>query len=205
MRYKDVTFASLLIVIGVVCLGLFLAGQITAPNPSADQSAGDSKGLASISFTPALSFSRPVELQIPSITVRSSVIPVGKNRDGSIGTPSASNFDKVAWYEHSPAPGQAGVAVMEGHVDYLHKGPGVFFKLGDLKKGDTIAVRREDGHTATFVIYKVKMYPKSQFPTDEVYGASVQPSLALITCGGQLNHRTHAYEGNIVAFGVLVA
>jgi len=203
--YRNRALAVLLVVVGVLCLALFFTKQIAAPTPVSDQSVGDDKQLGSASGHPALPFSVPAQLDVPSIHIKTPVIVVGKHADGSVAVPPGSNFDKAAWYEYSPSPGQAGMSVIEGHVDYANKGPGVFFELGSIKKGNTVTIRREDAKAATFIIYKVAVYPKDQFPTNELYGPTNQPSLALITCGGQLDRRTGTYSSNTIAFGVLAS
>lgn len=202
-RQESLVLAVLLIIVGALCMLLFFSKQIVAPRPAASQSSVDHKGLVDASHSTALPFSEPISLEIPSINVQAQIMTVGKNKDGSMGAPSGADFDKAAWYKYSPAPGQTGSSIIQGHVDYVSKGPGVFFDLGSLKQGDTVTVHRKDGTAVIFTIYKVKAYQKSQFPTDEVYGAADQPSLVLITCGGELDRQTGIYDSNTIAFGAL--
>jgi sortase (surface protein transpeptidase) len=84
-------------------------------------------------------------------------------------------------------------------------GPAIFYRLGDLRRGDRIAVGREDGTTARCVVDRVEEYPKVEFPTTEVYGNSTsRAELRLITCGGDFDHRTGHYVDNVVVFAHLV-
>jgi sortase (surface protein transpeptidase) len=92
---------------------------------------------------------------------------------------------------------------MLGHVDSAEYGPGVFFKLGALKPGDTVSVLRADSTTATFRVTRVASFPKDQFPTLEVYGNTDDAELRLITCGGAFDSSARSYENNIVVYAAL--
>jgi hypothetical protein len=54
----------------------------------------------------------------------------------------------VGWYELGVAPGEAGSAVLAGHVDSRTQGRGAFFDLRDLDVGDRATVAHEDGTTS---------------------------------------------------------
>jgi hypothetical protein len=83
-------------------------------------------------------------------------------------------------------------------------GPGVFFRLHELKPGDRIVVTRQDGSKPVFRVTRLALYRKDQFPTRLVYGNTDRPVLRLITCGGSFDSRTGHYEDNIIAFADLV-
>jgi sortase (surface protein transpeptidase) len=143
----------------------------------------------------------PTDLTIPAIGVRTSLIHLGINSDGTLQVPSTT---KVAgWYTGSPRPGDTGSAVIAGHVDsYL--GPGVFFKLRLLHTGDEVEVRRADGTTAVFRVTDVQLYSKTAFPTESVYGTVPDAELRLITCGGTFDPQTGHYLSNVVVSAQLV-
>lgn len=114
-----------------------------------------------------------------------------------------SDYDKAAWYEHSPTPGEVGPSVIIGHIDSEKRGPSVFFRLGAMKPGDTVSVSRADGTTAVFAVDRVEKYPKAEFPTLEVYGNTDDPQLRLITCGGVFDEQAGNYLSNIVVYAHL--
>jgi sortase (surface protein transpeptidase) len=146
---------------------------------------------------------RPVALRIPSIDVSSpALVDLGKQPDGSLEVP-ADPAD-AGWFSPGPAPGQFGPAVIAGHVDG-GGGPGVFYRLGELRPGAPVEVVRADGTTARFVVDKVERYAKDRFPTAAVYGDSTHRSeLRLITCGGDFDDETGHYVDNVVAYAHLV-
>ena len=151
----------------------------------------------------ALPYSPPVSIDIPSIDVSSDLLHLGKQSSGSLEVPSRTNYDKAAWYDKSPSPGQLGASIIQGHVDFDGIGPAVFFNLGKLKFGNKIVVERSDGTVATFSVETINVYKKDMFPTDKIYGTTDVASLALITCGGELNRSRGEYDSNIVVIATL--
>jgi sortase (surface protein transpeptidase) len=152
-----------------------------------------------------LGASRPVRISIPSIGVRSAVLPLGLADDGTLAVPQPGpDLDKAAWFDHSPTPGQPGPAIIEGHVD-SEQGPSVFFDLGKLHPGSRIDVTRRDGVRVTFTVNAVRDYKKATFPTDVVYGGDLShPQLRLITCS-DFDPSIRHHVGNTVIFAHLTA
>ncbi len=192
---------ALLIVGGLATVGVVVASQVHAPQPSA--AAAGSDGPAGDG--PSLERSEPVSLAIPAIGVDSAVLHLGLNADGTIQVPSlVTSAGMAAWYKYSATPGQVGASVIEGHVDST-QGPAVFFRLGALSPGDTIDVRLADGITAIFRVTGVREYAKSQFPAKAIYGATGYAALRLITCGGVFDYTTGHYLSSTVVFASLVS
>jgi hypothetical protein len=150
----------------------------------------------------ALAASEPVELAVPAIGVRTGpLLGLGIDDHGALEVPPDAST--AGWFTLGPTPGSAGPAVIAAHVDYAGV-PGVFHRLRDLAPGDEIRVRRADGSTAVFAAYRVERYPKSAFPSEQVYGDTAGPELRLITCGGTLDASTGHYRDNVVAYARLV-
>jgi hypothetical protein len=147
--------------------------------------------------------SRPVTLDIPSIGVSSTIQHLGLEPDGSLETPAGPHYDEAAWYRYSPAPGSLGPAILLGHVDSAADGPSVFYRLGELRRGDLISVGRADGSTAEFTVDKVRRYAKDDFPTGLVYDDIDHAGLRILTCGGAFDATSGHYEDNVVVFASL--
>ena len=147
-----------------------------------------------------LARSSPVRLQIVAIGVDSSLMGLGLRSDGSLQVPPGGF--PAGWYTGGPTPGERGPAVIAGHVDM--NGPGVFYRLQDLRPGDWVMVTRADGSRPVFRVTQVSRYLKNQFPTKLVYGNINHPGLRLITCGGTFNVQTGHYEENLVVFADLI-
>ncbi|GAA2139053.1 class F sortase [Actinomadura napierensis] len=148
---------------------------------------------------PALPAAPPTRLTIPALGVHARVARAGLRPDGTLQPP---HEDEPAWYTGSVTPGEEGTAVIEGHLDSA-AGPSVFFRLGRLRPGGRVLVRRADGTTAVFTVDAVRRFPKDAFPTRAVYADTPGPSLRLITCGGEFDRTTRHYRDNTVAFAHL--
>lgn len=147
-------------------------------------------------FLPA---SAPTILDIPSVGIRSTnFVDLRVGKDGTLDVPGSA--DEVGLYADGPTPGQLGPAVLGAHVD-SKTGPGIFYRLGQVEEGDELTVTRKDGIRVTFTVDKVAVYPKDEFPTDEVYyGDFDRPEIRLVTCGGPFDPAT-SYLSNVIVFG----
>jgi hypothetical protein len=150
----------------------------------------------------SLSRSVPVSLRIPAIGISARVIPLGLDASGGVAVPPLSTPFLTSWYDRGSAPGQDGPAVLLGHVDAAGVGPAVFYKLGDLVPGDLVYVTRRDHRIAVFRVTAVALYQQQDFPTKQVYGSTPNPTLRLITCGGDYDAQTHTYLDRTIAFAV---
>lgn len=146
----------------------------------------------------------PVTLKIPSLHVSTTIIGVGLNPDRTPEVPplTPAGIREVGWYDLGPAPGQAGPAVIVGHVDGAKGGRGSFYSLGTLVPGRAISVTLANGRSAHFSVTSVREYPTAHFPVRTVYGpgSATSPSLRLITCGGRFDRTTNSYLSNIVVY-----
>jgi hypothetical protein len=193
----------LLIVAGVATVGVAIGAQVHMPHPS-PVAAGILGPFGGQAHQP-LQRSLPVAVDIPAIGVHSKLLHLGVNSDGTIQVPSLNTrADEAAWYRYSPAPGQMGTSVIEGHVDSYH-GAAVFFRLGALHPGDSIEVRLADGITAVFRVTGVRQYLKSRFPAKTIYGTTGFAALHLITCGGVFDYTTRSYLSSTVVFASLAS
>jgi sortase (surface protein transpeptidase) len=168
--------------------------QPTTPARSSSTAAG-------VLRAPHLSRSTPTRLQIPAIGVDTTLMALGLRTDGSMQVPPGGF--PAGWYTGGPTPGELGPAVIAGHIDM--KGPGVFYALHNVLRGDRLTVTRSDGSTAVFQVTAVRQYPKNRFPTTLVYGNIDHAGLRLITCGGSFNSASGHYEDDLVVFADFVA
>ncbi|HEY9522304.1 MAG TPA: class F sortase, partial [Thermopolyspora sp.] len=145
---------------------------------------------------------RPRRLEIPEIGVNAPLSTVGVTKARAIQVPPLSRPQVAAWYRYGPVPGELGPAVIVGHVN-TRRGPAVFGRLRELKRGDKIQVLRSDGVTTEFTVDGVEQVGKSTFPTSRVYGNARVAALRLITCGGVFNAKAHSYTDNIIVYATL--
>jgi len=189
-----------LIFFGVAAVAVVLISQVHAPRPPASAA-----GTIGAGRTAPLQRSVPVSLSIPAIGVRSALLRLGNNADGSMQVPSLRTSSQLAgWYEYSPTPGQIGASVIAGHVDG-YSGAGVFFRLGAVRPGDRVDVRLADGVTAVFRVTGVRQYLKSRYPARVIYQAAGYAALRIITCGGEFDPATGHYLSSVVVYAVLTS
>jgi Sortase domain len=150
---------------------------------------------AAPSTTRPLRPSPPVAVEIPSIGVSSRLVRLGLNPDGTMEVPR--DYGLAGWFTGGAMPGQDGPAVISGHVD-SKSGPAVFYRLRDLRPGDTIRVRRAAGDWLAFEVTGTARYAKAEFPTEAVFGPVTGPVLRLITCGGAFDRSSGHYLDNVV-------
>ena len=145
---------------------------------------------------------RPVAVSIPALKVAGPLEDlVADPASGELAAPA--DPARAGWYAAGVVPGDQGPAVIGGHVD-SRSGPGVFFRLRNLRPGDVVDVTRSDGRTVRFSVIGVALYPKDKFPTEAVYGPTAGPELRLVTCGGTFDRSARSYDDNVVVDAALV-
>lgn len=152
---------------------------------------------------PHLPWSKPVRLRIPKIGVDAPFTDLALGPTGQLQPPPAADTNLVGWYAQGTAPGQAGTAIIAGHVD-TKTSAAVFAGLSELRKGDVFSVERADGRTASFQVDSAETFAKDAFPSERVYGDTDQAQVRLITCAGDYDRTVHDYTDNLVVFAHLV-
>jgi LPXTG-site transpeptidase (sortase) family protein len=192
--------------------GASSTGPQTSPQPAAatatKNSLASSKtatGTTSSGSRPvarAIDESRPVHLSIPDIGLSEPVSELGLNTNGTVQAPTS--WMVPGWYKFGPSPGEKGSAVILGHVDSVG-GPAAFYRLSQLRPGDQVAVQLANGSTVRFKVIGLRMYLKTNFPDQLVYGPRPYSALQLVTCGGVFDSNTHHYLSNLVVYTALVS
>lgn len=148
----------------------------------------------------------PAHLSIPAIHIDAQVMNVGKTAQGLMDAPVSAAINSpywthVFWYAPGSAPGQAGNAVIAGHVDRVGGDPAVFWYLKDLAPGNDVYVTTVQGQHIHFTVDRIVAYPASA-PGARVINAVFGPvgghHLNLITCSGVWTG--HGYDQRLVVF-----
>ncbi|MEM9465595.1 MAG: class F sortase [Actinomycetota bacterium] len=140
---------------------------------------------------------RPVGLTIDGIEISDAPIrDVGVEPNGEMEIPGAT---EVGWYRWSPSPGMEGSSVLAAHIAWNGR-DGVFRNLDDLEVGDRFTVQYDDGTEREFEITEKAQYDKEELPFDRVFSKTGEPSVVLITCGGDFNRGLNSYEDNVVVY-----
>jgi hypothetical protein len=144
---------------------------------------------------------KPEWLAIPAIGVFTTLVRLGLTAQDTLRVPPTAAV--AGWYTGGPRPGEIGSSIIAGHID-SRLGPGVFFHLGQLRRGDYIYVIRADHTVGIFEVTALRTYSKARFPREKVYGPVPDAELRLITCGGTFDYATGSYLSNVVAYAVLI-
>lgn len=182
-----------------------MSPSTTASPPVAPPTTIDPIPAPATSIAPATPIAQenwaPTAVRVPKIGVDAPIDPMGVDAEQALEVPE--DTARVGWWSGGAEPGEGDPSVLVGHVD-SYTGPAVFYRLEELVAGDTIEVDRADGTTAHFMIDRLESYPKSEFPTDAVYGGTDWPTLRLITCYGSFDEAERSYQDNLVAYAHLV-
>jgi Sortase domain len=143
----------------------------------------------------------PRRIRIAAIGVSARVIPLGLNPDGTMQTPDSVSV--TGWYRPWREPGERGAAVITGHVDSF-RGPGVFYRLRELRRGDIIRIRRADASVVRFRVEGLERWPKAAFPTRKVFRGTRISTLRLVTCSGNFDASTGHYVDNTIVYAARV-
>jgi hypothetical protein len=63
-----------------------------------------------------------------------------------------------------------------------------------------VEVTLADGVVASFRVRAVTMYPKAEFPAQQVYGPHGYSGLQLVTRGGTFDTHSRSYRSNVVVY-----
>lgn len=139
----------------------------------------------------------PVRLKIPKIKVDAVVEHVGVTAENAMDVPS--NSANAAWFKLGPKPGEKGSAVMDGHVDGIDGGKGVFGDLRLLTEGDKIYVQNDQGKSVVFIVQNSRIYDEGTKVPD-VFSRNDGAYLNLITCDGVWDGTKNTYTQRLVIF-----
>ena len=137
----------------------------------------------------------PVAIRIPDHGVANAVIPVGVDAGtGELTVPLDPG--QVGWYQFGSTPGDAGSAVLAGHVDWKGQ-PGAFIDLDRVAPGERIEIDLGDSTTRAFMVVETHLIAKTELPR-ELFERTGPSKLVLITCGGEYDSSIRRYRQNIV-------
>jgi hypothetical protein len=140
----------------------------------------------------------PVRLRVPSLEVDAPVLGVGAHEiTGELDVPADETL--VTWYQHGPSPGGRGSAMLAGHVDYDGRA-GVFYRLRWLDPGQEFEVGYEDGTSRTFEVVGRQQFEKDHLPTTRLFAEDGEPTVVLVTCGGEFDEGRRSYSDNLVVY-----
>lgn len=143
----------------------------------------------------------PARVTIPSIGVDAAIEATGILDNGEMGVP---DVNQVGWFEPGFKVGAKGHSVLAGHVDGP-AGPAIFYHLDKVEVGEKVTVTDKDGREMVYVIREKASYKADEAPIEEIFGSSDSRLINLITCSGDFNGNTGAYEDRLVVTAELIS
>lgn len=140
----------------------------------------------------------PLRLTIPSLSIDARIEPIGHTTAGNMASPS--NFRDVAWFREGVRPGEAGAAVIAGHLDNALGLSGVFKKLHELREGDDVYVHTASGEDLRFRVMSTEEYPFDAVPVHELFQKEGGAYLNLITCAGKWIRDRKTYDRRLIVY-----
>jgi LPXTG-site transpeptidase (sortase) family protein len=107
---------------------------------------------------------------------------------------------EVGWYSAGTIPGEAGSAVLDGHLGIDEWG--VCADLNKLEIGDSLRVIDAQGKVATFKVRDKQIYQRDLRLEDVFFNrqGDTIAHLNLITCSGAYNKNTGGTSSRLVVF-----
>jgi hypothetical protein len=187
----------------VLCLAVGVTGCASdprpEPHPDRPPAAAPAEEASSAPPSPLRKIANPVTVAMPRLGIDARLQPLGLDAAGVLTPPA---YGQAGWYAAGPEPGEPGPAVIAGHVD-SEVGPDVFAPLSQARPGHRILIDLANGTALVFRVTEVERFAQADFPTRRVYGATDEPELRLITCGGDYDHTVGRYQDNVVVFAEL--
>ncbi|HTD18604.1 MAG TPA: sortase, partial [Ktedonobacteraceae bacterium] len=205
--------------LGVLALGGMSAGVLTRLWPFRRQKATNrpprlfwtvltamvalALSVAGLSLAPPTASLVPppfVRLLIPAIGVNAPIESVGVRPDGTMETPAQRPWNDVGWYNSGPRPGERGSAVIAGHLDRPGGNPAVFWRLRDLRVGDSVLVVDASGKALRFHVTRIIFFQPQDAPVQDIFGNTAGSFLNLTTCAGDWIPTQHQTALRLVVY-----
>lgn len=136
-------------------------------------------------------------LVVPALNLNDPIVRVGLTASGAMAVPSGKT-NQVGLYKNGSQPGDVGSAVLDAHVF------AAFSKLNQLRAGDSIYVKMRATETLHFVVQKTELFALSQITSQNLFVATSDRDLNLITCAGKLINNKTTYDHRLVVYTTLV-
>ncbi len=181
-----------------------ISGGLQTAQPTAQATADLTQPTAQAENLPTIGDG--ARFQIPRFNVDAPITYRAVGGDGIMPNPESP--DDVAYYDFSAWPGKggrpgAGNPIFAGHVDSGHQPcnygavpppcEAVLWDLNNLAVGDEIHVVM-DGTLFKYAVTSNEPVNATTGPWDQIVSSTAEPTLTIITCGGDFNRDTGEYD-----------
>ncbi|MEX6430952.1 MAG: class F sortase [Ferrimicrobium sp.] len=155
-----------------------------------------------VPFTPTVQ-GQVATISIPALRISAPVLAEGPVNGALTIPPDVHN---VGWDNQTPTPGNPGVTLLAGHVNWVGQGEGALGEIGQLVPGDTVILNWQ-GHESTWRITTKPTLSPNTVAHPQLFTNHGPPTLALVTCGGPFTEVPGvggSYADNVIVEAALV-
>ncbi len=156
--------------------------------------------VAQAAVTPPIVPLTPVRIIIPSLNIDAKISPMGITSENLLEAPH--NMTDAGWYKYGAKPGEAGNAIIDGHLNNGGAIAGVFASLDKLLPGASIFVVGRDGTQIEYVMASATVYDRNA-RTENIFTTAGPSELRLITCNGAWLTQQKTHDKRLVVRAVL--
>lgn len=206
LRSKKILVLSLLFAGVIVCMvaGKFLYDALGSTNETTVSPANKEVRTETKKkpVNPAASErpEKPARLVIDKIGVDAAIEQVGLTADGNLDAPN--NNEGVGWYEKSALLGESRFSLLlDGHFG-ARENPAVFYRLSELRIGDTLTVEGVHGAQAHYAVVETENIKLEEVDMKKAfypYRPGVQ-SMTIITCDGDYDPQRNTYDNRLIVY-----
>jgi len=154
-------------------------------------------------YTSAAAPNEPSYISLPTIGAKGYMQKVGVDQYGQMAAPT--NVHLAGWYVNSLLPGQAGLSIIDGHIDGSLHNQGIFGQLSKLKVGDVFTITFGNGSSKSFAVKSLQSVVANDVPSVLfAHDPAISSQLNLITCSGNYDGVSHTYDKRTVVIGAAI-
>ena len=132
-----------------------------------------------VPFTPTVQ-GQVATISIPALGVSAPILSESPVNGALTIPPDVHN---VGWDSQTPTPGNPGVTLLAGHVNWVGQGEGAMGEIGQLVPGDQV-ILNWGGHESTWRVTTKPTLSPNTVAHPQLFTNQGTPTLALVTCGG---------------------
>ncbi|HSX30604.1 MAG TPA: class F sortase [Candidatus Saccharimonadales bacterium] len=213
MTRRNIIMASSLLVAVLAAGGGWLLVRHAQPSPVPTTTAKDvviktldhpsQTKLTTNNYHSTAAPNEPSYISLPSIGVKGYIEKVGIDQYGQMAAPT--NVNLAGWYINSLLPGQAGLSIIDGHIDGYQHNQGIFGHLDQLKAGATFTITFGNDSSKSFQVKSVQLVATANVPNVLfAHDPAIPSQLNLITCGGTYDAVSHTYAQRTIVISALI-
>jgi len=154
-------------------------------------------------YIPTAAPNEPSYISLPTIGAAGYIQKVGIDQYGQMAAPN--NVHLAGWYVNSLLPGQAGLSIIDGHVDGSTHHQGIFGQLSKLQPSNVFTVTFGNGSHKSFAVKSVQLVDAANVPSILfAHDPAITNQLNLITCGGDYDGVSHTYDKRTIIISALL-